>query len=247
MMDGIGVFVNARRTAIVPALALALVSASVWGQAASQPATGLLPAEERLVYERSMGDKRDRVEMSTRLVRDKDGERYEVKAGYPEQDILLELEPLTLFASYADITSRGAEATVRRVVTVLETKGERKPDEILVATFDSLIHTLRAFPWGTRQKAYIAFANSGGAGGNYRFEFTVAGKETIKVGDRPVECWKAQLALSGFIGTFVGKTSLWYSTGAPHYLVRYEGAMGGPGSPATSFRLESYESSEAAP
>ncbi|MGA2547193.1 MAG: hypothetical protein ABSF43_11630 [Rectinemataceae bacterium] len=125
------------------------------------------------------------------------------------------------------------------MTTILENKGPSTPEEIVVTGMDSLPYTLRAFPWGSRHKAKIVFLGTNAAGG-FRFDLSVTGKETLAVGDRGVECWKAQLSLSGIFGPFFGKSYLWYSTANPHFLVRSESASAGPGSPTSVLSLESY-------
>jgi hypothetical protein len=242
-------FTHPRLGSAAPRLAaLALTLASLASGAAPLPAQAkaaspslALPAVERMVYERKVGDKRDKIEMSTRLVSAKGESWFEESARYPEQDILLRLDPRTLFAAHFEVTSRSKDSTILKVTSVLENRSSAKQEEFLVSSFESLTFSLRAFPWGERQKAKIAFLGSFG-GGDYRFDLSVAGKETLPVGDRQVECWKAQLSLGGLMGSFLGKTTLWYSCDYPHYLVRSEGASGPPGTPTTVLSLSSYSS-----
>jgi hypothetical protein len=205
---------------------------------------GALPAAERLVYSRTIGDRRDRLETSVRLVEERGASWYEVSSTAEDQDSLLRLDAASLSASYIEVTSRGKDGTLKRVTTVVERKGQGEGDEILLLGAEALPYTLRAFPWGARQKARIAFMGSG-TGGNFRFELTVGGKETLQAAGRSIECWKAQFALGGIFGPFVGKTTLWYTTAWPHYLVKSEGASGPPGSPQSLILLESYSGSGA--
>jgi hypothetical protein len=204
-----------------------------------------LPASERFVFARTVGDKHDLVETRIRLVSEKGENWYELTSHSTEQDLLLKLDPLTLLANYTEVTSRGKDATLRRVTTILENKSSVGPDEIILTGFESLPYTLRAFPWGLRQKAKISFMGASG-GGSFRFDIGVAGKETIAVGGQGIECWKAQLSLSGIMGTFFGKSYLWYSTAYPHYLVKSESASAGPGSPTSVLTLVSYTASDKA-
>jgi hypothetical protein len=217
---------------------LALLFAADLG--AEQSATSVasaLPAQERFVYARTIGDKLDRIEVVSRLVASKGQSWYELTSHSAEQDILLRLDPATLLASYAEVTNRGKDATLKRSTTILENKAPTGPDEISVSVMESLVYTLRVFPWGLRQKARIVFLSTSAAG-NFDFDLSVTGKG--------IECWKAQLGLAGIFGAFFGKSSLWYSTAFPHYLVKSESASAGPGSPMSVLTLESYSSESAA-
>jgi hypothetical protein len=212
---------------------------------AAQSATDpTIPAEEDFVYARTIGDKHDGIETRSRLVTEKGESWYELTSHSAEQDLVLRLDPATLLANYTEVTSRGKSATLRRETTILENRTPPAPDAIVVAGMDSLPYTLRAFPWGSVQKATIAFLGSS-AVGNFRFDLNVTGKETLAVGENGVECWKAQLSLSGILGAFFGKSYLWYSTHYPHYLVRSEGPSAGPGSPTSILTLVSYSTGAA--
>ncbi len=229
---------------LAAALAAFLALSPAFLAAEAPSITPALPSSERFLYSRTVGDKRDEVEQRTRLVSGKDGSWYELTAHSAEQDSLMRLDPATLFASYIEVTSRGKDATLLRVTSVLENRSSAAADEFLVSSFEALPYSLRAFPWGSRQKAKLAFVGSGsaGGGGNFRFDIAVTGKETIPVAGLGVECWKAQLSLGGIFGSLVGKSYLWYSTAYPHYLVKSEGASGPPGTPTIVLTLLSYAS-----
>ncbi len=220
--------------------ALALFSPVFLQAESSGPSSSqLLPASEHFLYSRTVGDRHDEVEVLTRLQSDKAESWYEISSHASDQDSILRLDTTTLFATYIEVTSRGKDATLRRVTTVLENRTTAKPDEIVLAGFEALPYSLRAFLWGSRQKATLSFMGSSG-GGNFRFDLSVAGTETITVGDRGIECRKLQLSLSGIIGTFIGKSYLWYSAEYPHFLVRSEGLAGGPGTPKSVLSLLNY-------
>ena len=200
-----------------------------------------LPPSERFLYTRTVGDKVDEVEVRDRLVTDKGATWLEVTSRSAEQDILLRLDPATLFAVHVEVTSRGKDATLRRVTTVLENRLVPGPEDFVLSSFESLPYSLRAFPWGVRQKSKITFLGSGASVPGFGFDLTVTGKETIAVAGRDIECWKAQLSLAGLLGAFVGKSSLWYSVEYPHFLVKTDGSSG-PGTPRSVLTLVGFSS-----
>jgi hypothetical protein len=206
---------------------------------AAPHAARLLPLSESLVYARTVGDRIDAVEVSSSLVESKGESWYEVVSHSSDQDLALRLEPSTLFASELEVTSRGRVGTLRRTLSLLDRRDAPAADEFLVLGFEALPWSLRAFPWGQRQKARIAFM---GGAGNFRLELSVAGKEAVRAAGRLIECWKLQLSVPGIVGALFGRSSLWYAAEYPHYLVKSEGASGGPGSPVSVLLLESYSS-----
>ena len=230
-------------------LALALLAAvPSFGPFAEPPSaqTPALPsaAEESFVYARAIGDKRDEVEIKTRPV-SIDGAAYiEMTTRSPDQDGLFRLDPETLLATYSDITTRSKDATIRRITSIVENRYKPKDGEILVSSLDTLGQTLRLFPWAKGRRAKLVFLGSGG--GNFSFELSVSGKESLAIGARVFECWKAQVGLGGILGGMFGKSSLWFSTDSPSYLVKSEGPSGGPGSPNSVMELKS-RSAAAAP
>jgi hypothetical protein len=202
-----------------------------------------LPESELIVYDRSVGAARDQLTVETRLVRpEKAGAYYEITSRSPEQDLVLRLDPKTLFADSIEATSRSGDAIIRRVTTVLASKASSAADEIIVSSAEALTFSLRAFPWGEIAKAKVSFVGTGTRGGDFSFDLKVAGKEKVVTPAGAIECWKAQITMDGVFGAFVGKTSLWFSVEYPHYLARSESPSGMPGSPASILVLRSYAS-----
>jgi hypothetical protein len=214
-----------------------------WAAALCAEPAAPLPESELIVYDRSVGGTRDQVSVETRLVRpDKAAAYYEIVSRSPEQDLVLRLDPRTLFADLIESTSRTSDATVRRVTTILSSSAPREPGEIVVSAAEALPFSLRSFPWAERSKAKISFVGTGAKGGDFRFDLKVAGKEKVLTPAGAIECWKAQITMDGVFGTFVGKTSLWFSTEYPHFLARSESPSGMPGSPPSILILRSYAS-----
>lgn len=233
---------RARIVASLIAIALSAAARPGGALAEGARASALLPEEERIVYSRKVGDRSERVETSLRLVSSREGRYYEASSTSKEEDSFFRMDPETFFASYVETTTRGEEGTIKRTTSIEENKMSPKDGEILVSGLESLPYALRAFPWGKQQKAKISFPGSRRQG-DFRFDFVVAGKETILVGGAKLECWKAQISMGGLLGGFVGKSSYWFAAASPHYLVKSE-SPAAMGSPATTLELVSYSSSD---
>jgi hypothetical protein len=223
--------------------AAALLSfAGLGAESAPPTAPPSTASEELFVYARTVGEKRDEVEIRTRPV-SVDGVAYlEMTTRSSDQEGLFRLDPKTLLATYSDITTRSKDATIRRITSIVEDRYKPKDGELLVSSLDTLGQTLRLFPWAKGRKAKLVFLGSGG--GNFSFELSVSGKETVTIGERSLECWKAQVGLGGILGGMFGKSSLWFSTDSPSYLVKSEGPSGGPGSPNSVMELKSYSAAD---
>jgi hypothetical protein len=227
---------NAIRVAVA---AVALGGAGAGAQGIAVPVA--LPGEERIIYGRTVGSATSTIEEHLILVSTKEETHYEVTSRSDESDGLFRLDPRTLIATYAEVTTRSEAAVISRVTTLRENRAVLTPDELQIGGFESITQTLRAFPWGSAQKARLVFAGQRSNGFDY--ELSVSGKETITVGGRSYECWKAQLGLNGFFGALMGKTTVWYSVSGSHFLVRMQGASMGPGSPTATQEIVSYWSS----
>ncbi|HRU29253.1 MAG TPA: hypothetical protein P5082_09825 [Treponema sp.] len=200
-----------------------------------------LPAYEKLVYSRKIGNKQDELIYTSRFVNEEKGSYFELSSSAPDQKALYRIDAVSLLATYTDVTTYGEDATVNRVSRLLETRYKAKEGELLVSSTDTLGQSLRLFPWGKQQKAKIIFIGTGASAGGFSFELTVTGKEKLTIMGREVECWKAQLGLSGIFGSLVGKTSLWFLASYPYYMVKSEGVSGPPGTPKSSLELIRYE------
>lgn len=200
-----------------------------------------LPPYERFVYSRKIGNKLDELIYTSRYINETNGAYFELSSSAPDQKALYHLDAQSLLATYTDVTSYGEDATVNRITRLLETRYKAKEGELLVSSTDTLGQSLRLFPWGKQQKAKIIFIGAGASSGGFSFELTVTGKEKLTVMGKEVECWKAQLGLSGIFGSLVGKTNLWFLASYPYYLVKSEGVSGPPGTPKSTLELIRYE------
>ena len=202
-----------------------------------------IPAQERIVYEEAVGDGRGTVSVDVRLVADTTRSYYEVRQESEKVSALFRIDSETLFPFYTEETTRGARAVVRRSVEVLQSQPAAGPDELAISDPSALVFVLRGFPWGSRDSARLVFlgGNGGGdAGQGFAFGLSVQGKETLKLNGASYECWRVQLGLEGAFGGLMPKTRLWFLVAAPHYLVKYEGPSGPPGSPKRVLTLREY-------
>ncbi|MGE5576730.1 MAG: hypothetical protein ACM3TT_05975 [Syntrophothermus sp.] len=95
----------------------------------------------------------------------------------------------------------------------------------------TLYHILRAFPFGEKKKVYFNLVMDGRDGspaGPIGMYVREIGKEKLKVPAGVFDAYKLEMGVAGAIGFFAQKYRyyFWYTTGEPHYLLRYQDREG---------------------
>jgi hypothetical protein len=230
----------ARCLAILAILAFSLSAAPARGQILIQNPS--LPAEESAVYTEKVGNDTWTVTQTLSLKSENGESWYEFRSSSPESDVSIRLDPATLFPRASEVITKSGDSVIRRTTEILKAAPHPRPNELVIADFNSLPVTLRGLPWGTFTTVSLVALGASSRGQQFSFQLTVAGKETVSAGGKTYDCWKAQLGLGGFMGAFFGKSSYWFSADAPHFLVKSEGPSGGPGFPIQKSELQSYSS-----
>lgn len=225
------------------ALLLALLSGLAVSGAAAQVIirNPSIPSEEHIVYSQSEGGQVGSLSDDVHLVTEAGKTWLEVRQLSIKTDAYFRFEPDNLFLIHSELTTRENGVVIRRSTDVLEVKASFKPDELPITDPAALFFMLRGFPWGERDSARVVFLGSGGSPA-FSFSLSVKGKETLSIQGRSLECWKAELGMDGVFGALVPRTRLWFLVAAPHYMVRYEGLSGAPGSPKRILELHDYRS-----
>jgi len=206
---------------------------------------------ERLVYiERSGGTSQEIVQESRKIMRD--GRAYFEVTGtsdHFQSRFLIDVE--TLACIYSETQSRESEITIKRTTELVENKSVPKPDELVITDQNGLQFALRGFPWNSQKSARLSFlgagralssetASSDSSSSNLAFNLKVLGKEEIVAAGHKWMCWKLEMGVSGFWGTFFKKAYFWYGADAPYAMIKFEGVLGPPGTPAKTVELVSY-------
>lgn len=80
----------------------------------------------------------------------------------------------------------------------------------------------------------------------FRMQARVRGQEIVETPAGTYLCHRVDLTYNGLLlKAFAPKLSLWCTVKPPHFWVRYEGPIGGPGSPRAVLELVRYRSGEA--
>lgn len=214
-----------------------------------------IPEREYLIYSERVGERIQQIAIETKKMR-MDGRQVFKVTGYSptsESRMLIDASSMSCFLS--EILEQRSDATIQRSTEIRDIKYRAKPDELIIADFNSLYFVLRGFPWASAKTAKLHILGSGseegtagarssasGPGGSsgsaaFSFELKVVGKESIVTGGRSWACWKIELGLGGIFGALFRKSFFWYSVDSPCLMVKFEGMQGPPGTPLKTLEL----------
>jgi len=205
-----------------------------------------IPDGETTTYKSRIGDRTMTVTEVVTVKHDGSREVYEITSRSESLDRILTLDKETMAILSVHTFRKFPEVTLDSKLKVLNEKPHLKEGEIKIADFAVITYLFRGFPFTQREKLKIGFY---GEERERKFAFSAhyKKKESVTVGQKTVECHKVEFGLDGFWGTFLPKMNAWYSVAPPHYLVRYQGLVGPPGSPKRNVELLTYSTSEDQP
>ena len=199
----------------------------------------IIPNGETITYVSRVGDKVVTVVEKVVIRREGEKEIYEItsRSNPLNRTIVLEKDSMAIVSVHT--VRKYQDVTLDSHLTVIDEKEQFDSDKVKLADFTIMNYLFRGFPFGKIEKIKI---------GSYREEqkddyplnVTCKKREKIEINGRTIECYKLELGMDGFWGRFFPKTNMWYSVEPPHYLVRYKGQSGRPGSPKRVVELESY-------
>lgn len=204
---------------------LLLCPALLTAQPLSDPG---VPDGEVLVYQQTVDKKVSTLTVTTSHKTWQGKEVYEIAGTSPAADFLYRIGRPGLEQLYSLSRVRQPDTTIERQTAILRNQVKAGENEIVLLDFLSLEYLLRGYPLGKTKSLKVITGGQGMPG--FTIHVNRLGDEVQKVGDQSVPCYRLELSISGIMAPFFPKSVFWYSLEAPHYLVRYEGASGGPGS-----------------
>ena len=205
-----------------------------------------IPNGETATYTSRIGDKTMTVVEVVTVKNDGVKEMYEIISRSDSLDRILTLDKQTMSIISVHTIRKFPEVTLDSKLKVLNEKPFEKEGEVKIADFAVISYLFRGFPFTKREKLKIGFYGEA-QGRKFAFSAHYKDKEDVTVNQKTVECYKIEFGLDGFWGTFFPKMNAWYSVAPPHYLVRYQGLVGPPGSPKRDVELLTYSISEEEP
>lgn len=146
---------------------------------------------------------------------------------------------LKLDAKGEEFTYRDSDAGSKPVSAVFRWKPQTLPDELL-------FYWARTIPFDEAVAGKPAAAQCTlvvSPTRRFQMEAKVKGTEVITTPAGTFLCYRVELSpqLVGPLKAMAPKMSLWCATDLPHYWVRYQGPVGGPGSPQAIIELMKFE------
>jgi hypothetical protein len=172
----------------------------------------------------------------------KDGERelYEITSRSESLDRTLILAKENMSIVSVHTVRKFPEVTLDSKLNVMNEKAHFEKNEIKLADFAVMTYIFRGFPFGKDKTIKIRYY---GEERKKKFSFSAKYKDidNIETDQGTIACHKLEFGMDGFWGTFLPKMNVWYSVAPPHYLVRYNGLVGPPGSPKREMELLRYD------
>jgi hypothetical protein len=205
-----------------------------------------IPDGETITYTTLVDDAPMTVVETVRIKHEHGQPCYEITSISPSLDRILTLDKETMRIKAVHTIRKFPRATLDSRLQVRDEDPLPGKDEIILADFSALTYIFRGFLFSELENLKIGFY---GEGRQRTFGFSASNKkkEIITINQKSVECYKIEFGLEGFWGTFLPKMNVWYSSAPPHYLVRYQGLSGPPGSPKRNMEVQSYEVKASAP
>jgi hypothetical protein len=171
------------------------------------------------------------------VIKKQDGrEFYEVTSNSPALDLVIRIERQSMAVLSVEQVKKFAEATLASKMEVTTHKPNASPEAIKLVHYTTLKYLMRGFPFADGAHVRIGYFGEG-ENSKFSMSLTCIKKEIVKTRQEPVECYHLELGLDGFLGAFISKTHLWYSTEPPHRLVRFQGTNGPMGAPESLIEL----------
>lgn len=149
-------------------------------------------------------------------------------------EVDMRLDPLNGKVTYVD-----SDAGRKPVSGVFQSKPETLPDELLFYWARTLPFDQSALGLAVSEDCTLVLSPTR----QFKMDAKVKGTEMVTTPAGTFSCWRVDLSprLAGPLKALAPKMALWCATESPHYWVRYQGPVGGPGSPTAIIELVKFE------
>jgi hypothetical protein len=195
-----------------------------------------IPDGELLTYSSTTDGAVTAIVEKTVIKKQGDKEFYEITSNSPALDLVLRIERQSMAVLSVEQVKKFNEVTLASKIDVTRQKPDASSAEVKLVHYIMLKYLMRGFPFAEGARVRIGYYGES-SNSKFSMSLTCTKKETIKVGQKPVECYHLEFGLDGFFGTFFPKTHLWYSAELPHCLVKLKGTNGPMNAPESLVEL----------
>jgi hypothetical protein len=200
----------------------------------------VVPDGEELVYRQTVGSEVSQVTVKTSRKTWNGRDVYEITGSGRSEDQILRVGRPGLDQLYSFSREKHSQTTVERQTSIVRNEIKTSEGEIVLIDFLALEFLLRGYPLDGRKTVAVRTVQESGFG----FQVNRLDDAVLPVAGKNVSCYRLELALTGFLGAIFPKTVYWYSLDSPHFLVRFEGSSGAPGSPKKILELMEFPHAE---
>lgn len=199
-----------------------------------------IPHGERITYRSESEGQTTIMEETIVQLREDGGLFYEVTSRSPALDTIIRIDRKDMTVFSVHTIQKYDTATLDSKLIIRDLQPNVSDDAITVPHFVALTHLLRGYPFESKKKLQISYY-----GGSAKNKFTLCvrykNRERININDTEIECYKLEFGLDGFLSAVLPELELWYTVTPPHYLIRYKGPEGPPGTPVRLIELIDYQ------
>ncbi len=199
-----------------------------------------IPNGETITYRSQSQGKTMTLEEKTILISEGQKKLYEIASLSPDLDKYIRIDRKEMTVSSVHTIRKYDSATLDSKLIIRDAAPNTLDDAIRIPHFVALTHLLRGFPFESKNKIGISYY---GESAEKKINLCIRNKkrENIKINGIEMECYKLEFGIDGFLATILPELELWYTVKPPHYMVKYKGLEGPPGTPERLIELIDYK------
>jgi hypothetical protein len=205
-----------------------------------------IPDGEKITYRTTTGDVVVTSVETTRIVEKNGASFYKISSKSDSEEVEVMIRRGGMRPVSVRSLSKGKDGTIdRRTEIVEETGGE--DGSVKIMDMQSLVYILRGFPFS--KGGSIPLRTLGNTQGTFTMQAKLDGVDKLTTPAGEFKSYRIEISfgggmVGGMIGMVTPKIYFWYSFDPPHFMVRYRGAAGPPGSPARTVEVVDYHSQD---
>jgi hypothetical protein len=228
---------------IKAALAVALAFLSLYGGGVAAGGGVLkdpgIPDGEKITYRTTTGDVVATSVETTRIVESNGSSFYKISSRSDSEELEIVIRRDGMRPSSVRSLSKGKDGTVERRTEIVEEAGS-EDGSVKILDMQSLRHMLRGFPFSRGGSVTLkAFTTTQSA---FTMQARLEGVDKLTTPAGEFRSYRIEVSAGGMMGMIASKVHFWYSVDQPHFLVRYRGSAGLPGSPTRTIEVIDYSS-----
>jgi len=192
---------------------------------------------EKITYRTTTGDVVFTSVETTRIVERNGSSLYKISSKSDSEELEIVIRRDGMRPSSVRSLSKGKDGTIDRRTEIVEEAGS-EDGSVKILDMQSLRHMLRGFPFSRGGSITLkAFTTTQAA---FTMQARLEGVDKLTTLAGEFRSYRIEVSAGGMMGMIASKVHFWYSVDQPHFLVRYRGSAGLPGSPTRTVEIVDY-------